>query len=132
MWSLVRVKAAPYPQGVKEIIRATVNVRSHFGSNAPPDRSIDRETVWGTGSWVSVLSPSCPKVTLQQLSLRMSNLKFALNSIMMSAALRTLKKALAYRAVELAMKQPADSRSTTYDTSDSKRRGDRQLWPCSR
>ena len=132
MWSLVRVEAAPSPQGVKEIIRATVNVRSHFGSNAPPDRSIDRETVWVTGAWVSVLSPSCPKVTLQQLSLRMSNLKFVLNGIMMSAASTTLKKALAYRAVELAMKQPADSRSTTYHTRDSKRRGDRQLWPCSR
>eukprot|EP00450_Noctiluca_scintillans_P029803 CAMPEP_0194538494 /NCGR_PEP_ID=MMETSP0253-20130528/78043_1 /TAXON_ID=2966 /ORGANISM="Noctiluca scintillans" /LENGTH=105 /DNA_ID=CAMNT_0039384621 /DNA_START=80 /DNA_END=393 /DNA_ORIENTATION=- len=43
----------------------------------------------------------------------MSNLKVVLNDIMMSAATMTLKKALAYRAVEWAMKQPATSRPPT-------------------
>ena len=43
----------------------------------------------------------------------MSSLKVVLHDIMMSAASMTLERALAYRAVELATKQPATSRTPT-------------------
>ena len=63
----------------------------------------------GSGVWVFVPVPSCPKVTSARAST--STWKVVVNDIMMSATSITL----AYRVVEMSMKQPARSTHTCCD-----------------